>query len=96
MSGTLSIDVYVSDYCPYCRSGLAPLLALQTINGWPVRIRKRDVIKHLDAAVSAGVRSTPSFVVNGRLVASGRLTVQQLGEILRNVPMNEAKNGSHD
>ena len=83
MPATIEIDLYVSQYCPSCDAVLDDLTALNTFQGRPVSIRKRDVLQHLDAAVAAGVRATPAFVMDGRLLASGRLTPTRLRRILQ-------------
>jgi predicted DsbA family dithiol-disulfide isomerase len=96
MPAPLVLDLYVSPYCPRCESVLEDLASLRTVRGRPVTIRKRDVLEHLDSAVAAGVRSTPAFVLDGRLLASGRLTPERLRKILQGLPTGEHQRGAHD
>lgn len=96
MHTPIEIDLYVSPYCSRCEGVLENLAAVETVQGRLLSIRKRDVLEHLDAAVSAGVRITPAFVLDGRLLASGRLTPNRLRKLLQNVLTGEMSHGTYD
>ena len=96
MPAVIEVDLYVSPYCSGCEGMLENLAALQTVQGRLLSIRKRDVLEHLDAAVAAGVRATPAFVMDGRLLASGRLTANRLRMILQNTLSGESLDDAHD
>lgn len=96
MPDAIELDLYVSPYCPRCDAALAVLCTLSTIDERPLTIRKRDVIEHLDAAVAAGVRATPAFVLNGRLLASGSVTTKALSRILLNALAGDSQHDPHD
>lgn len=96
MPDAIELDLYVSPYCPHCDALLQNLSALNTVQGRPLTIRKRDVLEHLDVAVAAGVRATPAFVLNGRLLASGLLTPKRLRRILQDILSGDADDGTHD
>lgn len=96
MPDAIELDLYVAPYCPRCDAMLQNLAALTTVRGQPLTIRKRDVLAHLDVAVAAGVRATPAFVLNGRLLASGRLTPNRLRKILQDTLSGDPNDGTHD
>lgn len=96
MPAVIEVDLYVSPYCSACEGMLESLAALETVRGRRLSIRKRDVLENLDAAVAAGVRATPAFVMDGRLLASGRLTANRLRKILQNTLSGESQDGAHD
>lgn len=96
MSEPIEIDLFVSPHCTGCEGMLDNLATLKTIRGRPLQIRKRDVVEHLDAAVAAGVRATPAFVMDGQLLACGRLTPSRLRKVLQNVLSEEVDHGTHD
>lgn len=96
MPDAIELDLYVSPHCPRCDAMLENLAALNTVRGRPLTIRKRDVLEHLDIAVVAGVRATPAFVLDGRLLASGRLTPSRLRKILQDTLGGDSNDGTHD
>jgi predicted DsbA family dithiol-disulfide isomerase len=75
---------------------LENLAALNSVSGRPLTIRKRDVLEHLDVAVAAGVRATPAFVLDGRVLASGRVTPNRLRKILQDTLSGDSNDGTHD
>lgn len=96
MADPIELDLYVSPYCPRCDATLQDLAALNTVWGRPLTIRKRDVLEYLDLAVAAGVRATPAFVLNGQLLASGRLTPNRLRKLLQDTFSGDSNNGTYD
>lgn len=96
MADAIEVDLYVSPDCPRCAAMLQNLAALNTVRGRPLTIHRRDVLEHLDDAVAAGVRATPAFVLNGRLLASGRLTANRLLKILQDTLGGDGNDGTHD
>ena len=95
MPDAIELDFFVSPYCPRCDATLENLAALTTVGERPLTIRKLDVIEHLDAAVAAGVRTTPALVLNGRLVASGSVTPKRLSRILQSALPRDSKHDTH-
>lgn len=96
MPDAIQLDLYVSPYCPRCDAMLQNLAPLNTIQGLSLSIRKRSVLEHLEEAVAAGVRTTPAIVLNGRLLASGRLTPNRLRKILQDTLSGVLNDGTHD
>ena len=76
------LHLYYAPHCPYCRGAAAVVeeaVRALKLNG---PVQERNVVEHLDAAVAAGVRQTPALVLNGRLIAAGRLKPAQLAKTL--------------
>ena len=97
MPDAIELDLYVSPYCPRRDAMLENLAVLNTVWGLPLTIRKRDVLQHLDVAVAAGVRATPAFVLDGRVLASGRVTPNRLRKILlQDTLSGDSNDGTHD
>lgn len=96
MPDAIELDLYVSPYCPRCDAMLDNLAGLKSVWGRPLRIRRRDVLEHLDIAVAAGVRTTPAFVLDGRVLASGRVTPSRLRQILQDTLSGDSNDGTHD
>jgi predicted DsbA family dithiol-disulfide isomerase len=96
MPDAIELDLYVSPYCPRCDAMLENLAALNSVSGRPLTIRKRDVLEHLDVAVAAGVCATPVFVLDGRVLASGRVTPNRLRKILQDTLSGDSNDGTHD
>lgn len=95
MPKAIELDLYVSPYCPRCDSMLQNLGALDAVCGRPLNVRKRDVLEHLELAVAAGVRATPAFVLDGRLLASGRLSPNRLRKILADALEGDPSDVAH-
>ena len=70
---TVQIDLFYAPYCSACRR-VRPKLKRLAAPHAEIRLRELDVIEHLDDAVSAGVRTTPTVVVNGKIRLSGAIT----------------------
>lgn len=93
---SIQIDLYVSPYCDRCRAVLRELTAIRELAGRPLDIRERDVLRHLESAVAAGVRTTPALVMNGHLLASGSTSRARLQQILESALETEDGDGIHD
>lgn len=89
MSASVKLEVYVSSYCKQCGVVLRDLAALDQIAGRSVTVVKRDVLSHLEDAVAAGVRATPTLMLNGRLLASGAISKARLRKLLSSVLSEE-------
>jgi predicted DsbA family dithiol-disulfide isomerase len=66
------IDVFYAAHCGGCRR-VIPRLKQLVAGRDDVVLREMDILEHLDAAVAAGVRVTPTLVVRGRARLSGNI-----------------------
>lgn len=96
MPDPIELDFYVSPYCPRCGATLQDVSTVKSVGERPLTIHKRDVIEHLDAAVAAGVRATPAWVLNGRVIATGSITAKALSRILEDALGGDSQDGTHD
>lgn len=62
------IELFHSPYCPACR-------ALDQVGGGDPAIVRRDLVRHLEEAVSLGITRPPALVVDGRLIAQGAAVI---------------------
>lgn len=81
----LELELYVSPYCERCASLAAELHSAGAKRGLRLTIRRRDVLEHMEAAVAAGVRTTPALVHRGKLLVSGGISHRRLSELLDNL-----------
>lgn len=78
----MSVQLFISPYCrcsPEMRRRIRDrVLAARPEASW----HEINVLHDLERAVECGVRSTPSIVVNGRVVTSGKLDLGALQKAL--------------
>lgn len=77
------VEIYYSPYCPHCRGARDTVDRTLASLGLTATVEERNVLDHLDAAVAAGVRMTPSLAVNGRVAVAGPFDPDRVAAALR-------------
>lgn len=78
----LRVDVFYAPHCRACGKVIPRLKRLAARRGEAIILRELNVLEHLDAAVSAGVRITPTIVVRGRARLSGAIENAAFSDLL--------------
>ena len=86
---TVQIDLFYAPFCNACRR-VRPKLKRLAAPHTEIRLRELDVIEHLDDAVRAGVRTTPTVVVNGQIRLSGAITEAAFRALLNELKVAES------
>ncbi len=79
MAALVSIELFSATTCHRCGDAKKRIKTL--INGLGderVEYRELDVLEELDYAVSLGILTTPSIVINGQLVFAGMPSLKRL------------------
>jgi len=79
----LKIELFSSTFCDRCEKVKQRIKEmLDQINDDAIIYRELDVLEHLDYAVSLGVLTTPTIVINGELALTGMPPIKNLKDEL--------------
>ncbi|HED35407.1 MAG TPA: glutaredoxin [Gammaproteobacteria bacterium] len=88
---SIKVEVFSAPNCNICGKATEILKALSNeIGDEKIAWRKVNVVEEIDLAVSLGIISTPSIVIDDELVFSGLPTTSKLREAL----LSRLKNAS--
>ena len=87
----LQIDLFYVSHCSACHRVLPRLRRIASGYGSSVLVRELDVLEYLDEAVAAGVRCTPSLVVQGHVRLAGAFTDSALKALLEELELKPEK-----
>lgn len=86
----VQVDLFYAPHCGACRRVRPRLRRLASRYSESILVRELDVLEHLDEAVTAGVRCTPSVVVGGRVQLAGAVTESALVKLLEELKRESA------
>ena len=80
---SIQVEIFSAPNCNICGKATELMKALiDEIGNERISWRKVNVVEEIDLAVSLGIISTPSIVINNELVFSGLPTINKLREAL--------------
>lgn len=80
---TIKVELFTSNICPKCKKAkqmLADLVA--EMGGENFYLEFIDVVKNIDRSVEMGILTTPSLIINNKLISSPLPKRNELKDIL--------------
>jgi len=83
MTKKIKIELFSSNFCDRCEKAKQRIQEmLDQFSDDAIVYRELDVLEHLDYAVSLGVLTTPTIVINGELAFTGMPPIKNLKDEL--------------